>query len=95
MNKFEQASSDGHQMSLVGMCGWEGPCSHVQGVSSPSLISGEGQSWAGGVCTMRSNASWLMVTWGPPCVQTHTCENNTFPQIRWRVVITMKYIFLH
>ena len=24
MNKFEQASSDGHQMSLVGVCGWGG-----------------------------------------------------------------------
>ena len=25
MNKFEQASSDGHQMSLVAVCGWGVP----------------------------------------------------------------------
>ena len=37
MNKFEQVSSDDHQMSLVGMgqVGGRGPRSDVQGVGGP------------------------------------------------------------
>ena len=38
-------------------------------------------------CTVRSNASWVMVTLGPPVdKQTHTYENIIFPQFRWRGV---------
>ena len=35
------------------------------------------------------NASWVMVTWGPqpPLNRMRdTCENITFPQLRWRAV---------
>ena len=59
-NKFEQVSSDDHQMSLAG-----GPMSDV-GVR----LSGKGRmsdiQWVGhgggGPCTVRSNVSWVMVT---------------------------------
>ena len=42
-------------------------------------------------CVVRSNTSWVMVTWEPsPCAQndwqTDTIENITFPQLRWWVV---------
>ena len=58
MNKLEQVSSDGQQMSLAGWTRWWGP-----------LVS---CSWRGGgvggegLCTVRSNAAWVMVTWDPP-----------------------------
>ena len=44
MKKFEQISSDGHQMPLAG------------------VEAGMGGSMSGGR-TVRSNASWVMVTW--------------------------------
>ena len=47
INKLKRASSDVHQMSLVGV-----PCLMSQG------------HW--GPCAVRSNASWVMATWGPP-----------------------------
>ena len=53
MNKFEQVSTDGPQMSLAGRC----PCTvryHV---------------WRGlgrGPCTVRYNSPWVMVRWEPP-----------------------------
>ena len=74
MNKSEQVSSDGHQMSLTegwgwgtmtdaragGWWGWDqgGPMSDVWG---------QGQE-AG---TVRPNASWVKATWEPP-VDRHT-----------------------
>ena len=46
----------------------------------------------GGPYMVRSNASWIMVTWDP-CGQndrqTDMTENITFPQLRWRAVITV------
>ena len=89
MNMFEQVSSDGHQMSLVG-----GPCSvrsHVQRGWVPvqwGFISGEG-----GPCTVRSNASWDAP---PPSVHrwmTDTTENITFPQLRWQALITLSITY--
>ena len=71
MNMFKLVSSDDHQMSLA----W-GPCPM--------------RSYVWGTCTVRSNASWVMVTWDSPLPmhrQTHTSENITFPQVRWRAVI--------
>ena len=37
---------------------------------------------------MRSNASWVMVTWDPPpsFEQTDACDNITFPQLHLRTV---------
>ena len=45
-------------------------------------------------CTMRSDASRIMVTWGPPfpCghththTHTHTCQKHYFPTTFWRAV---------
>ena len=31
-------------------------------------------------------ASWVVVTLGPLCEHTHTTEDVTFPQLRWRAV---------
>ena len=51
--------------------------SHVLGGSRyPSPMS----SWGGreegtGVGTVRSNASWLVVTWAPPREETDSCES--------------------
>ena len=58
MNKFEQVSSYGHQMSLAG--GWAWPELGV-----PCLMA-RGAAAAGRGCTVKSNASWVMVTSGPP-----------------------------
>ena len=49
MNKFEQVFSDGHQISLAGRGAERVPC----------LLSGGGG--LGGPCTVRPNASWVMV----------------------------------
>ena len=74
MNKFEQVSSDGHQMSLAGgrarVGDLEVPC--------PGGGGGEGQAWrslyskilcpwggGGWDCTVRSIASRLIVTRDP------------------------------
>ena len=77
MNKFEQVSSDGHQMSLAeeSQVSWPG-------LGVPGFMSGGGQS-QGAACTMGSNTSWVMVTWDPHLGrQTHNCENITFQQLR-------------
>ena len=58
---FEQVSIDGNQMSLVR----EG-----RARGSSGLMLGVG----GGGCTVRSNASRVMVTWGPPFEHRDTCE---------------------
>ena len=69
INKHEQVSSDGYQMPLVGEA-FGGP--HVTCLD-------------GGWGCVRPYASWVMVTWGPPMDrQTQTCENITFPPLRWR-----------
>ena len=54
VNVFEQVFSDGYQMSLT-MVG-------VGPKGGSYLIGGRGR----GACTVRSNASWVMVTWRPP-----------------------------
>ena len=48
-------------------------------------------------CTVRSNASWVMVAWGhfPVDRQTDTNKNITFPQLRWWAVTrTIHYPFI-
>ena len=48
---------------------------------------------ARGACMMRSNASWVMVTWDPPLDrQTDTTKNITFLQLRWREVIMCRTV---
>ena len=47
--------------------------------------AGEGEAYA-----VRSNALWVMVTWGAHCEQTDTCENITLPPLRWQVKITIQ-----
>ena len=73
VNKFQQVSSDGHQMSLT---------------------KGPGQE-PRGPCTVRSHASWILVTWGGTLLdrQTDTTENITFLQLRSWPVIKVVGIF--
>ena len=92
VNKFEQISSIGHQMSLGG-----GPCtvrSHGGGqgrdgscVSKVSRrVEGAGLRPVG---TLYGEVQCVMdnVTCVPdPRVQTDTTENIFFPQLRWRGV---------
>ena len=63
-------------------CGQRDPRFDVQGVEA-GVRAGEGRT-----CTVRSNASRIIVTQGTPVNrQTETRENITFPQLRWRPVI--------
>ena len=65
MNKFDQVSSDGHHMSLA--VGWGrvgGPqvlCWGWDGRVPQMPVGGRRRG-----CTVRSNASSVMVTWEPP-----------------------------
>ena len=102
MNKFEQVSSDHHQMSLAGegvpglrsSCGWSIwiPClmSRGQGVGPRSDVYGEGH------CTVRSNASMVMITWDTPPMnrQSNTCKNITFSQLCWLKVISIHHLLM-
>ena len=68
LNKFEQVSSYGHQMSLA--VGPEGSMSDGREGGVPMSDVGGG----GGGSTVRSNASWVMVAWrpSPPWTDTQT-----------------------
>ena len=49
-----------------------------------------------GDCTVRSNASWVMATWGLPLWthwQTHVTEIITFPWRAVKIIATLKLIF--
>ena len=65
MSKFERVSSLGHQMSLVG--GWGGGMYNevdymsAGGQEGPCTV--RSHVWGLGPWTVRSNASWVMVTW--------------------------------
>ena len=59
---------------------WWPPDANSRGLRVPCVMSGgvDGGDW-----TVRSNATWAMVMWGPlPYQQTDTSENITFPQLR-------------
>ena len=75
MNKFEQVSSLDHQLSLAVRVGL--------GVGdSCTMKSHVGGSLYGEVQCVMCNGHM-----GPPVNrQTHTTENITFPQFRWRTV---------
>ena len=83
VNKFEQVSSLEHQMSLAGGLGLGLGGGWSQCLEGARL--GPGQE---GLLLMRSNASWVMITWDPLPVdgQTHVGENITFPQLHWQEV---------
>ena len=74
MSKFEDVSSDDHQVSIAGgvRARVEGTMSHVwEGARAGSyhvscLAGGGNWSQGEGPCTVRSNASWAMVTWDTP-----------------------------
>ena len=55
MNKFEQVSRDGHQMSLA------------LGVKARPRVPSLGE--AQGACTVKSNALRVIVSWDRPCEQ--------------------------
>ena len=93
-NKFEQVSSDGHQMSLAGAPGprgvpclmsWgararaRGPICDVQGAGTRTE---EGALYNEIQCTMGNGHMGTP----SPCQQTDTNKNMTFLQLRWRVV---------
>ena len=73
MNIFEQVCSDSHQMSLAEGGGPEGSprsmSGMVQGTPMSHVWRGEWSQALGKGCTVRSNASWVMVTWELPCGQ--------------------------
>ena len=54
-----------------------------------SLLGGGGQGQAR---VQYNEVQWVIVTWESPYLHrhthTHTCENITFPQLRWRAVTT-------
>ena len=66
MNKLEQVSSDGHQMSLAGRgFGPQGVLSLMslgEGGRTGFGVGGSSGLMCRGDCTVRSNASWVMVT---------------------------------
>ena len=76
----------------------EVPMSHVYGdgeLDGPLVPSLEGKR-AGfrvgpGPCTVRSNAPWVMITWGPPgyrLIDRHIwLKNITFLQLHWWAII--------
>ena len=79
MNRFEQVSSDGHWMPVVGDFGlgirglmgkgdggrrWVGPRSNVLGSQGQALYS-------------EVNASWGMVTWGTPSSMDSQNDRHT------------------
>ena len=92
VNKCEQISSDGHQMSLVG--------ARTAGSHIWCIGTGLGRGWAIGV--PMSDVQWgalcsevqpfIMgngqIGTSPPRGQTGTTENVIFPQLRWRAVIS-------
>ena len=88
------------QVEQVWTCfqgGWaEGGCkvrSHVWGWGPCRVRS---HIWrGGGPCRARSNASWVMVTYGPLPLNriTNTTENITFPQPCWQTVINESWTF--
>ena len=66
VNKFQQVSSLDHQMSLEGFLYREVPCSGGQGWGGGTLpVQCSSMSGVGGPCMVRSNVSWIMVTWDP------------------------------
>ena len=60
VNKFEQVSSDDHQMSLAG--GQGGPMSDVKGAGVGSPMSDVQGAGLLGPYRVKSKASWVMVT---------------------------------
>ena len=71
MNKFEQVSSDGHQISLAGR-------PELGGV--PCLVSG------GPYSEVQSTMINGHMGTPSPCEQTNLIQNITFPQLGWRSV---------
>ena len=53
---------------------------HLQGVPKSHVLGGGRVKESGGyvVCSVRSNASWMMVAWDFPREQTGACENFSF-----------------
>ena len=81
LNKFEQVSSLGYQMSVR-----QGRALYRRwpGLRGRKRVS----------CTVRSNASWEMITWEPPeNRQTDMTENIAFPQLRWWTVLNQRIIY--
>ena len=81
MNKFEQASSDHHQMSLVWRVGPKVWC--AGGEVGPQIWSGGGvgpEVW----CDLSYDA--FDITYSESNKQTDPCENITFTQLHLQAV---------
>ena len=80
VNKFEQVSSDDHQMSVagVGPLQWWAPDVNSRGYPR-SDVQGEGGTL---LCDLLHDACDVTA----PNRMTDTCENITFLQLRWRAV---------
>ena len=59
---------------------------HYQGV--PGLMCGGSKVWLGGTCTVRSNASWVMVRWGPPS----PVDSMTDGQTRLKTFLSRNFV---
>ena len=70
MNKCEQVSSVGHQMSVAGV---QGPTQRGRMGTGPYTER-----------SLYSEVQCILVTWGP--TDTHTTDNIAFPQLRSRAV---------
>ena len=81
VNKFEQVSSVGHQLDVT----LGGP---EVNKFEQFLSEDHKMLLAGGRSTVRSNASRVIFTWGPPVNRQTQVKNITFPQLRWWAVIT-------
>ena len=74
------------QIHFLSLSNWTRPQTPVKDQSNckkpPQSASYLGAGWGGGFYTVRSNALWVMVTWGSPCWhtdwQTHMTETLPF-----------------
>ena len=96
--KFGKVSSLDHQISLAregpmlsrgSLYGAEGVRyggrGHVQAAGWELGLGG--RAGVGGPCIVRSNTTWIMVTWEPLVDrQTRMTENIIFTQLRWQAV---------
>ena len=82
VNKFEQVSSDDHQMSQVRGSG--------QGVPWGPMSSGARLGWGRGPCTVSSIASWVVVTWDPDLQNDWLMDRHIYVMGGNKLAITRK-----
>ena len=58
-------------------------------MSGGPVQKGQSPVQRGDPSMVKSNASWVMITWDPSCEEADMAEKITFLQLRWRVVMTL------